>query len=61
MTGEILEHLLLRCDNAYEFWIYAFFYVGRIWNLSTFMVGLGLERRRIREKLGLFRGCVNSI
>ena len=25
------------------------------------MVGLGLKRRRIGEKLGLFRGCVNSI
>ena len=29
--------------------------------LRLVVVGLGLERRRIREKLGLFRGCVNSI
>ena len=41
VIGEILEHLLLHCDIAYEFWIYDFFFfnVGRIRDLSTFSCG----------------------
>lgn len=66
MTGEILEHLLLRCDNAYEFWIYAFFYVGRIWNLSTFSYGgfrVGKKKknqREVRAVQGLCEQYLNS-
>ena len=66
MTGEILEHLLLRCDIAYEFWIYAFFfYVGRIRNLSTFSyggfrVGKKKNQREVRAVQGLCEQYLNS-
>ena len=35
--------------------------VGQIRDLSTFSYGgFRVEKKKIREKLGLFRGCVNS-
>ena len=65
MTGEILEHLLLRCDIAYEFWIYAFFFLCRtnlefVYIYGGFRVGKKKNQREVRAVQGLCEQYLNS-